>query len=295
MPGIDYQPINRKQFFSTSIGAMGAIVLGGATRAWGQLPESFRVALLSDTHIPADPTEAFRSFRPYENLQTIVPQVVASAPQAVIVNGDAARLTGERADYEALKRLLKPLAGQVPVIIGLGNHDNRKNFFEVFGKSPGMEQTVAGKHVVVLEGAPVRIVVLDSLMRVNETAGLLGKAQRAWLAKFLQQAGQKPTVLFVHHTLGDGDGDLLDADRLLRMIKPHPQVKAIFYGHSHRYSVTRREGLHLVNLPAVGYNSSDQQPVGWVDAEFTPSGVLLTLHAIGGNRADDGKTTTIAW
>src|SRR5690606_35783428 len=34
-----------------------------------------RLALLSDTHIPADATEAYRNFRPVDNLRTVAAQV----------------------------------------------------------------------------------------------------------------------------------------------------------------------------------------------------------------------------
>ena len=67
----------------------------------------------------------------------------------------------------------------------------------------------------------------------------LGKAQRQWLADFLAGSDDRPTVLFVHHTLGDGDGDLLDINRLYRLVRPHRKVKAIFYGHSHEYAIDR--------------------------------------------------------
>jgi hypothetical protein len=35
--------------------------------------------------------------------------------------------------------------------------------------------------------------------------------------------------------------------------------------------------------------------VGWVDARFRADGVSLTLRAIAGNRADDGKETLVRW
>ena len=51
----------------------------------------------------------------------------------------------------------------------------------------------------------------------------------------------------------------------------------------------------LVGLPALGYNFSDAEPVGWVDARFRPDGVSLTLRALAGNRADDGQTSFLEW
>lgn len=297
MPGILEQRSGRRSFLRT-VGMGGAWVLaarGSAVRALAESGPSLHLALLSDTHIPADPGDSYRGFRPVENLQTVVPQVAAAEPAGVVINGDAARLTGEVEDYRQLASLLEPMAKVAPVFIGLGNHDNRQHFFETVEAIPGARQSVRGKHVVAIEHAAVRVLVLDSLLYVDKVAGLLGKAQRAWLAAYLGQPDERPVVLVVHHTLGDGDGDLLDVDRLFRVIAPTRRVKAIFYGHSHQYRYSIREDVHLVNLPAVGYNFSDAEPVGWVDATFRPDGVDLTLHACGGNTADNGKTTNLTW
>ena len=102
-------------------------------------------------------------------------------------------------------------------------------------------------------------------------------------------------MLFVHHTLGDGDGELLDVQRLFELVQPQKKVRAIIYGHSHKYAFSQEAGIHLVNIPAVGYNFSDEEPVGWVDAFFTPRGVDLKLNAFGGNREGDGKTKSLTW
>src|SRR5204863_8941515 len=121
-----------------------------------------RFALLSDTNIPADAENQYRGFFPSQNLKKIVPEVAASRPEGVIIDGDAARLTGEVADYEAFKHLLAPLAGQTPVYIGLGNHDDRDHFFKVFDNPSGTRQKIAGKHVLVIERSSLRFIILDS-------------------------------------------------------------------------------------------------------------------------------------
>jgi 3',5'-cyclic AMP phosphodiesterase CpdA len=177
----------------------------------------------------------------------------------------------------------------------LGNHDDRDNFFKVFSNPSGIRQKVTGKHVLVIEYPSIRFVILDSLLYVNKAAGLLGKAQREWLARFLDASDARPMVVFVHHTPGDGDGDLLDIEKLLQLIRPHRKVKALIYGHSHKYAFSEEDGMHLVNIPAVGYNFSDQEPVGWTDAVFSSQGVDLKLHAFAGNRANDGKSRSLAW
>ena len=292
------EPLSRKEFlrralFWSAAGATWLSLPGSSTAA----PEKeWTVALLADTHVPEDPSEEYRGFRPTENLKQVVPQICQSAAQAAFLLGDAARLAGLPGDYRMLKKLLGPVSEKMPVVIGLGNHDNRRNFFAQFPPAPEAgEQSVSGKHVVVVEHQLLRVVMLDSLLYVNKVAGLLGKAQREWLARWLPTATDRPVVLMVHHTLGDGDGDLLDVDRLMRIVEPHPQVKAIFYGHSHTYRVTQRNRLQLVNLSACGYNFSDSEPVGWTLARFDARGVNLTLHAVGGNKAQDGKTRRVDW
>ncbi len=296
MPGIFSLTSNRRTFLHrTTLAGLTVAVAGCATPRRGAVTGEYHVALLSDTHIPADRSNTYRGFKPWENLQTVVPQVVATRPAAALINGDAARLEGKPEDYVQLRELLSPLAAQAPIYIGLGNHDHRENFLRAFPEQPADRPNVNGKHVLVIEHPAIRLIQLDSLLYVDKVAGLLGRDQRLWLAGFLKSADQRPTVLFVHHTLADGDGDLLDVNQLFEIIRPHRQVKAIFYGHSHVWEIGERQGVKLINLPAVGYNFRDQDPVGWVNARFNPDGVSLELHAIAGNRSEDKKTTEVSW
>lgn len=295
MPALIQHPLSRRRFLRGASLLTAGIVFRPAFSAETDARREVRLALLSDTHIPADAEEAYRGFKPVGNLKQALPQIVADQPAAAILCGDAARLEGLLPDYERLKSMLLPLAEDCPVAIALGNHDDRVNFRRVFGNvHPGL-QPVTGKHVMVLEWPRLRVVVLDSLLFVNQTPGLLGKAQRLWLERFLRDSDERPTVMCFHHPPDDGDGSLLDSDRLLRLATPHKQVKALIFGHTHVRGHTELDGLQLINLPAVGYNFMDSQPVGWESARFGEDGVDLTLHAVGGNQADDGKTASLAW
>jgi len=281
-------PSLTRRAFSLSLAAAGVSLLRSAE-------SEMHWALLSDLHIPANPDEAYRGFKPQENLKRILPDVLKANPHGAFVCGDVARLTGQTADYEAARALLQPVSEKMPLALALGNHDHRANFLGVFGKAQNGIQSVNQRHVLVIESSGLRVIILDSLLDTNITPGLLGKAQRTWLTTFLQQSSGLPTVLFVHHTLDDSDGSLLDAPRLFDILKPHRKVKAVLYGHSHRYAYDTWEGVHLINLPAVGYNFNDDQPVGWVDARLTPTGGAFTLRACGGNLEKDGKTVSVTW
>jgi Icc protein len=290
--------IDRRSFMKFGLAAAGSVFVMGAGNSFGSdknAGEATRWAFLSDTHIPADVENNYRGFYPYQNLQKIAPDIASTSLEGITITGDLARLTGESGDYANLKKLLNPLAEKTPVFLALGNHDNRDNFVKVFEETPGQKQPVKGKHVVVANKAHARLIMLDSLLYANKVPGLLGKAQRQWLQTYLKQCDDTPTILCFHHTLGDGDGDLLDVPRLFRMIGPIRKVKAIVYGHSHAYGYSQFEGIHLINLPAVGYNFSDAQPIGWVEARLRRRGGDFTLHAAGGNKDMDGQTTKLTW
>ena len=299
MPGLYHQPIRRREFLKTSFLAGAAVVWHGcrtSPRA-SSAENEIRLALLSDTHVAADRERGKdpRGYDPWENLKRVVPDIVSGSPRGVILNGDAASREGLTADYQEIRTLLEPLSRVAPIYIGLGNHDHRANFKQIFTSAAGLDASVRNHHVLIIEESFLRFIVLDSLLYVNTSAGLLGEHQRAWLIEYLQTHREKPAILFVHHTLGDGDGDLLDSNRLFEIIRPHRQVKAIFYGHSHIWNISQQQGVQLINLPALGYNFSEDQPVGWVDARFRRNGVDLTLHAIAGNRAQDGQTSRVLW
>jgi len=296
MPSLFFEPLDRRRFLTaTSLGAAALGISGCHGPERRASSGTFHLALLSDTHTPADRKNEYRGFKPWENLEKTVPQVAAVRPQAVLLNGDAARLEGLPADYEEVRSLLEPIAAFAPIYIGLGNHDDRANFSKAFPTQQNLRVKVSDKQVLVLEEDFMRIILLDSLLYTNKTPGLLGRQQRRWLSEYLATTSDKPIAIFVHHTIGDEDGELLDASRLFEIVQRHKQVKAIFYGHSHVWELKRRNDLHLVNLPAVGYNFKDADPVGWVDARFDPRGVQLTLHVLAGKHPDDRRGRRLDW
>jgi Icc protein len=288
--------MNRRDFIKAGLAAGAVAAFGRPPNALAEArrPAQTRWAFLADTHISEDPDDNYRGFWPRRNLRAVVSHILCNPPDGAVVAGDLARLEGKPGDYAGLKELLTPLADETPVFLAPGNHDDRDNLLRAFDRNPG-KQDVAGKHVTVTTRPPVRVVTLDSLMFVNKVPGLLGKTQRQWLQEYLSECDETPTILCWHHTLGDGDGDLLDVPRLFRMIRPIRKVKAVVYGHSHVYGLSRFKGIHLINLPAVGYNFSDADPLGWVEAELTAEGGTFTLHAVAGNTDKLRRTRKLTW
>ncbi len=288
------EKIGRRKFISTSLAASAGLALA-IRESEAADSKNKKWAFVSDTHIPEDPQNEYRGFKPYDNYKLVAAQIKEFAPQGMVITGDVARLEGKPGDYANVVKLSAELRSVVPVHYCLGNHDDRDNLLAAAGDLPGKRQNVKGKLVHVVETNGVRFLMLDSLLYVNRVAGLLGKAQRTWLEEYLQNGDQRPILLFFHHTLSDDDGSLLDTDRLFSLVKPHKQVKAIVFGHSHSYNYGQESGIRLINLPATGYNFNDNEPVGWLEADVNPQGADFTLRAFGGSKALDGKTTSLEW
>jgi Icc protein len=297
MPGILNAPISRKTFIKQGLKYAGALSAAGLYYRFAQAKGNSRqlhLALLSDTHVKAYKNEQYRGFFPYENMQTAVNEVIGITPELMLINGDVARLDGQLGDYVAIQEILSE-AANIPVIMTLGNHDHRENFYNIFGDEGEEKQPVTNKHVLVLERPDLQLILLDSLMYVNKTPGFLGMEQRNWLQSFLEKTDERPIFVFFHHTPYEGDGDLLDSERLFDILQPHKKVKAVFYGHSHVYNFSSRGHIQMINLPAIGYNFTDSQPIGWIEARINNRKGTFLLHAIGGNLEKNGEVKEIFW
>jgi len=288
-----FEPLSRRRFLGLLGGSAAFLGAGFAVAETETEGPCIRLALLSDTHISKDLRDSYRGFTPSANLRKAAPQILKSPVEGVVICGDAARLQGLPGDYVQLFKLLEPLRERLPLYILPGNHDNRRNLLAAM--KPKAKSPVPGRWVQILTAPCVRAILLDSLLQPNLTSGFLGQKQCQWLDSFLSKAADRPSILFFHHTLGEGDGDLLDTHRLLPIVRRHPQVKAIVFGHSHVWNISQKDKMWLINLPALGYNFRDEQPVGWVEAAFSEGGVDLKLHAIAGNISLDGEERRLRW
>lgn len=287
----------------TRRGFLGAAVAGAATLSLGR--SAFArddanpwYAFVSDTHIAADPATVAREQTMAKNLQAVVAEILAKdrAPLGVFIDGDLALKDGQPKDYGTFLNLTRPwTSANLPLHLALGNHDDRDHFSAALKIAPATEAVVS-KHVSIVDGPGIRFLVLDSLDEPNVTPGVLGDAQLSWLGKTLDSRPDLPTIVFVHHNLSEEeDGALTDTKALLDVLVPRVQAKAVVFGHTHRWDVSERSGLQLINLPAVGYPFSPDQPIGWVAMRPERGGATLTLHAIGGDRRKDGETVELKW
>jgi 3',5'-cyclic AMP phosphodiesterase CpdA len=292
----DARTVTRRGFLGTVAAGAAALAVGRGAGAREEDQEGW-YALVSDTHIAADPATVARDQTMARNLEAVVADVLAKkgSPLGIFVDGDLAMRTGEAADYETFLNLAKPwTSANLPLHLTLGNHDDRGHFSKALAIGPETEAVVS-KHVSIVDGPGLRFLMLDSLDRPNVTPGILGEAQIAWLGKTLDARPETPTIVFLHHNLSENQGALTDTRALLDTLVPRKQAKAVVFGHTHVWSVKEQDGLHMVNLPAVGYPFAADQPLGWVEMRPERAGASLVLHALGGDKAKDGERVELAW
>ncbi len=298
---IHLPPLSRRAFLERSLllGA-GLMVrsrgLGATAKA-----DPHRWALLSDAHIAADRAKIARGINMAAQLGAVVLDVLSQPqrPAAALVNGDLALNSGETADYETFVSLVAPLrAAQIPLHLALGNHDHRERFWAAVPDDASVARPVTDRQVALVPAERANWFMLDSLDKTNSTPGVLGAAQLAWLARELDAHADKPALVMTHHNpaLDPAKVALIDEAALYAVLRPRRQVKAHFFGHSHRWSVTSDEsGLHRINLPATAYVFEPDQPSGWVSAQLKPRGMTLQLRCVDPSRREHGETKELTW
>ena len=294
-------PISRRRFLKGALAASTLVVAGGcASRQATSKAHSW--ALLSDIHIAADPNTVERRVNMTRNLQTVAEEVLAW-PQPVsgaLINGDLAYNSGEAADYAAVLGLLRPMREHgLPIHLALGNHDHPERFWATLPEEKSADASLPERQTAIVRTPYANWFVLDSLIATLDTPGRLGDAQRAWLARSLDENADKPALVATHHHPGLGGTKvpaLEDTAALLEILRPRRHVKVWFFGHTHRWAVDHDEsGLWLVNFPPVAYLFEQGRPNGWVHASLQPDGARLELRCVDRTHKDHGQVVQLRW
>lgn len=299
-------PQSRRRFLHTTL--VGGTALLAAQTVGAADPETPREwwALLSDTHIAADPAAIARGVNMFDNLNRVIDQVLAepSRPAGVIINGDCAYLKGLAADYATFSKALQRFTDAgLPVHMNMGNHDDRGPFYDAFKQQQPEHPLVEGKHVSVLESPFANLFLVDSLQNVNEVTGELGQSQLGWLAKALDAHNTKPAIVIGHHNLQFRPKDsqeritgLSDSQEFIDVLHARPHVQAYVFGHTHTWNVRQTDQqLHLINLPPCAYVFNESRPNGWVRAEMGESELTLELRALDAAHPEHGQTKKLKY
>jgi predicted MPP superfamily phosphohydrolase len=294
--------LSRREFLKRAALAAAAAGLApsGYASLFGKPRDENLFVFFSDTHIAADAAQMFNDVNMTDHLTACVNELLAwpVAPVAVIISGDLAFRMGEPGDYTQFGQLIEPVRAVAPVHLMLGNHDQRRHFWDAFPRDEATVDAIPQKQAAVLSAGRVNWFLLDSLNHTNITMGKLGAAQLDWLDRELAARPDKPALIVCHHNL-DQIFDIMgleDTRALAGILKRRPQVKAFIYGHTHNWHVDlHKSGVQLVNLPPTGYVFVPGRPSGWVRAALKDDGVEVELRSLDRKHPEHAQLKQLAW
>ena len=201
-------------------------------------------------------------------------------PEAVLLTGDLVH-EETAAAYRRLEAALAPLGR--PVYCLPGTHEDKALLAARCDASAflhGERQTVVGNW---------RVILLDSA-RPPAPAGWLPPAELDFLDAALAADPDRPTLVALHHPPVPVDSPWLDpmgvtnGEDLVRVIGPHPQVRAVVFGHIHQAFDTRLRGIRFLGapstcaqfLPGAAESAVDPRPPGYRWLRLGRDGTLET-------------------
>jgi 3',5'-cyclic AMP phosphodiesterase CpdA len=225
------------------------------------------LAQISDTHIKRKGKLLHHMIntakylrRTVERLNTLDPR-----PDAVIATGDLVD-SGDPREYKRLRKLLGEL--DMPVYAVPGNHDEREAFREAFKDQPYLPKF--GPLQYAIDDLPVRLIALDTVSADNAW-GELDDERLDWLSARLEEAPDRPTLVFMHHPpfktgIRAMDMPFRGVDGLGAIVQRYPNIERIVCGHIHRPMQVRWHGTIACTAPSTAHQLvlelREKQPIG---------------------------------
>lgn len=211
-------------------------------------------------------------------------ELVRGAPQTpdlMLVTGDIANHASAEA-YRRAREAFDPLG--VPWVWLPGNHDEFELMQQVLGRGAAMVRAVRTPHW--------QVVLLDTSVP-GEVPGRLGAGELDVLESLLAETPALHALVCLHHQpvpVGCAWLDeqmVADAEEFFAVLRRHPQVRMVIWGHVHQEFSGERDGIALHATPSTciqfaphnrGFRLDEKAPgLRWL--ELAPDGGVSTRVA----------------
>jgi 3',5'-cyclic-AMP phosphodiesterase len=235
-----------------------------------------RLVQFTDTHLYSDPSGALRGV---PTLPALRATLAAAAPDIaasddILVTGDLVQ--DDPGGYAHFRKEFSALGK--PVLCIPGNHDDLAAMDAALSAPPFH---LGGFH----DRGAWRVVMLDSTIP-RETGGALGEPALQLLDNALRGAPARHALVCLHHhpvtmrsrwldTVG-----LSNADAFFRVVRRHPQVRAVLFGHVHQGLDEMQDGVRILATPSTCSQFKPHSDDFAVD-DSPPAWRTLALHADG--------------
>ena len=200
------------------------------------------IAQITDLHITTS-DDRLNKDRNAQRLGQVLASIhqLHPRPAAIVATGDLVD-RASFAEYLELREALK--AVEIPVYFGMGNHDARAPFLEVFaGSSAQTDENGFIQWAADFED--LRVVMCDTLDE-GRHSGAFCERRAGWLARTLDARPDTPTIVFMHHPPVSSGIAWMDPvqdsgwiENLDRALRGRSQVRALAAGPLHRRQLRR--------------------------------------------------------
>jgi len=213
------------------------------------------IAQLSDPHVAVAGTHFHDLYHTIDKLKAAIERVntLSPRPDFVVMTGDLVN-SGSLEEYAVFRDIMDNL--DIPVFLGIGNHDNRDNFRQAFADTDYLPAD--GFIQYVWKKDNLRLLMLDTHVPGHHH-GILCEDRLKWLDETLAQDPDIPTVIFMHHPpfitgiKAMDDMGLKDADAFGKIIEKHSQIIHLFCGHLHRSITSEFYGTPAQICPSTSH------------------------------------------
>ena len=174
----------------------------------------------------------------------------------IIITGDLVE-SGDSEDYKILKENLDVLFGNIPYIVTLGNHDNKKEFYKGWFN----EELKDYPYNTTMEIENLKIISFDNSEYHNDN-GTITLDRCNWLREELKKDLDKDVILMLHHHLLKDQFNLpsVSFDKDFEDIVNESSIIGIFSGHTHhpfKGIFAGKPYFTAGSLSFVGYDEED--------------------------------------
>lgn len=250
------------------------------------MPPVIRLLQFTDTHLMVDPAASLRGVRTLESLEACLAHARRRHLPAdlIAVTGDLVQ--DEPGAYGTLGLLFDDLGA--PVLLIPGNHDVPEEMARCFAHEPfqvGGTRTLGHWAIVMLT---------TWYAEAANGEGRLGDDELRRLEAALETHRDRHVLVCLHHQPMPMEAawldalGLQDAEPFMALIRRHPQVRAVAWGHAHQSLDVFRGDVRYLCTPSTCMQFKPREP-GFVIDERPPGYRVLDLHD------DGGVATEVVW
>lgn len=204
-------------------------------------------AQITDTHLFAEFDRTWKGLSTARTLQAVLDrlQQIRPQPDLILLTGDLSQ-DETPASYELLASLISPL--KIPAYWIPGNHDNLSVMQQILDKPP-----ISPEKSFHLGNWQF---ILLSSVETGCDGGKLSPESLDWLDSQLQQTGDRPVIIALHHHPLPIECEIMDgmmlhnAGEFLAIVDRYPQIKIVLCGHIHQEFQQQRGSISYLGTPS---------------------------------------------